>query len=191
MKKIFAIKYSGSFGFIKPWTAVRDDLTFSQQFLTQSIIEGIEKKIFPELLGKNGIKKIIRHKLFFQGISNSQEVTKPLVEKPTIENNSIKNYRSIITRGLLINPILILGFKNRNDVEIAFKQNICLCRNEDIMFPINILELNKKEFDNYIEKGYDIGYELKFSKKFEKNTFLVGYNRFNNQKMYGSLEYTK
>jgi len=44
----YVVKYSGPFGFIKPWTAVRDSKTFSQQFLTASIIEGIEKKLFSE-----------------------------------------------------------------------------------------------------------------------------------------------
>lgn len=46
----YVVKYSGPFGFIKPWTAVRDSETFSQQFLTPSIVEGMEKKLFPELL---------------------------------------------------------------------------------------------------------------------------------------------
>ena len=49
-EKLYVIKYVGPFGFIKPWTAVRDSETFSQQFLTPSILEGIEKKLFPELL---------------------------------------------------------------------------------------------------------------------------------------------
>lgn len=61
---MYIVKYKGKFGFIKPWTAVRDGETFSQQFLTPSIIEGIEKKLFPELLNNNGvICKIKRHKL--------------------------------------------------------------------------------------------------------------------------------
>ena len=47
---LFIVKYSGKFGFIKPWTAVRDGETFSQQFLTPSTIKGIELKLFPELL---------------------------------------------------------------------------------------------------------------------------------------------
>lgn len=46
----YIVKYTGKFGFIKPWTAVRDGETFSQQFLTPSNIEGIEKKLFPEIL---------------------------------------------------------------------------------------------------------------------------------------------
>ena len=52
---MYVVTYKGQFGFIKPWTAVRDEETFSQQFLTPSIIEGIEKKLFPELLDVPGI----------------------------------------------------------------------------------------------------------------------------------------
>lgn len=35
---MYIVTYKGQFGFIKPWTAVRDGETFSQQFLTPSII---------------------------------------------------------------------------------------------------------------------------------------------------------
>ena len=49
---LYIVKYSGPFGFIKPWTAVRDEKTFSQQFLTPSIIEGL----------RNLVDSIIRHK---------------------------------------------------------------------------------------------------------------------------------
>ena len=31
---MYIVIYKGPFGFIKPWTAVRDGETFSQQFLT-------------------------------------------------------------------------------------------------------------------------------------------------------------
>ncbi|MGN9307592.1 hypothetical protein [Enterococcus faecium] len=71
----YVVKYSGAFGFIKPWTAVRDSETFSQQFLTPSIIEGIEKKLFPELLRERGIKKIKRYRLNYQGLDMQQERT--------------------------------------------------------------------------------------------------------------------
>ena len=47
---LFVVHYSGTFGYIKPWTAVRDIETYSQQFLTPSIVEGMEKKLFPETL---------------------------------------------------------------------------------------------------------------------------------------------
>ncbi len=36
---MYVIKYSGPFGFIKPWTAVRDSETYSQNFLIPSIAE--------------------------------------------------------------------------------------------------------------------------------------------------------
>jgi len=36
---MYVVKYDGHFGFIKPWTAVRDGEPFSQQFLTPSIVE--------------------------------------------------------------------------------------------------------------------------------------------------------
>jgi len=48
--KYFIIKFSGSFGFIKPWTAVRDSKIKSEFYLTPSILMGIERKLFPELL---------------------------------------------------------------------------------------------------------------------------------------------
>ena len=54
---MYVVTYKGAFAYIKPWTAVRDGETFSQQFLTPSIIEGIEKKLFPELLFVGGIQK--------------------------------------------------------------------------------------------------------------------------------------
>ena len=70
---IYIVIYKGKFGFIKPWTAVRDGETFSQQFLTPSIIEGIEKKLFPELLEHNGvICKILRHKLRYSAIDTQK-----------------------------------------------------------------------------------------------------------------------
>ena len=56
--EILCSKYAGPFGFIKPWTAVRDASggeTYSQQFLTPSIIEGIRQKL--------EVTAIMRHKL--------------------------------------------------------------------------------------------------------------------------------
>lgn len=46
--KYYVVKFTGPFGFIKPWTAVRDASggeTYSQQFLTPSIVEGIRQKL--------------------------------------------------------------------------------------------------------------------------------------------------
>ena len=179
---MYIVIYKGKFGFIKPWTAVRDGETFSQQFLTPSIIEGIEKKLFPELLERNGeICKIIRHKLSYAAIDAQQEVTQARGWK--VSKTQMTRERSILKRGVMIDPVLYLAFKEEADAEVASRQHICLCRNEDLMFPeAEIQQLTEEEFDNID------GFELRFGKS--PQSFLVGYNRFDGGKpMYGWIEY--
>ena len=91
--------------------------------------------------------------------------------------------RSILKRGVMLDPILYLAFNNYNDAEIAAKQHICLCRNEDIMLPDSeILQFSEEQFAELD------GFELRFGQS--DNSFLVGYNRFDNNKpMYGWIEY--
>lgn len=194
---MYVVKYSGPFGFIKPWTAVRDNETFSQQFLTPSIIEGIEKKLFPEFLEKHGIFKIIRHRLTYSGLSKQQEQTQPRGTKQKPERITkdtkvveLTRPRSILIRGILINPILFLVLDQREDAERAIEQTICLCRNEDILIPshfcdgqdILIKEINEDEFDD--PNSEFRGFELRFG--LNEKAFIVGYNRFNNNEpMYG------
>ena len=178
----YAVKYKGKFGFIKPWTAVRDGETFSQQFLTPSIIEGMEKKLFPETLNLNGqITKIIRHKLSYSAIDSQQEITQTRGWKVT--KKEMSRERSILKRGVMLDPVLYLAFDNRTDAEIASTQHICLCRNEDVMLPDGeIIELSEEQFAE-LE-----GFELRFGES--EQSFLVGYNRFDNNKpMYGWIEY--
>ena len=169
---IYTVTYNGPFGFIKPWTAVRDELTFSQQFLTPSIIEGMRQKL--------QVEKILRHKLSFSLFDKQQEQTRPkLIKKPG------HNF-SILTRGVLLDPVLTLGFQSREDANKAFEQHVCLCRNEDILLPdkrLGIKEMPEDEF-NKLE-----GFELIFTEADEG--FMVGYNRFNDfEPMYGRLEIT-
>jgi hypothetical protein len=179
----YIVKYSGQFGFIKPWTAVRDSETFSQQFLTPSIVEGIEKKLFPELLSVSGIKKIKGHRLSFGQVSGQQEQVQTRGWNSTKKGKQILFERpnGILIRGVLLNPILHLAFESKNDAEIAFKQHICLSRNEDILFPSEIIEadINRFETDESIFNGFELVFE-----KTEKS-FLVGYNRLSSEKMYG------
>lgn len=188
----YTVRYTGKFGFIKPWTAVRDEETFSQQFLTPSIIEGIEKKLFPELLANNGIiSKIKRHKLSYASIESQQEVTQTRGVSKLPNSNlgtrgSWKNGKinfAPITRGVMINPILYLAFSDKADAKTATKQHICLCRNEDVMLPdTEIYEFTDEEFAELD------GFELRFGES--EQSFLVGYNRFDNGKpMYGWIEY--
>lgn len=185
MEKYYVVKYSGPFGFIKPWTAVRDSETFSQQFLTPSIVEGIEKKLFPELLEEKGIQKIKRHRLSYSQINQQQEVIQTRGWNSTRKGKQILFDRptAVLIRGVLLEPILHLAFSNREDAEKAYKQHICLCRNEDILMPIEIIEVSKEDFDN--EEMYN-GYELIFEKN--DNSFQVGFHRLTNEPMYGWLK---
>ncbi|SHN04289.1 hypothetical protein SAMN04488057_105403 [Cyclobacterium lianum] len=184
--KYYVVKYSGPFGFIKPWTAVRDSETFSQQFLTPSIVEGIEKKLFPDLLSMPGIQKIVGHRLSYDQVSGQQEVIQ------TRGWNSIKKGReflfdrpkAILMRGILQNPILHLAFTSKEDATIAAKQHICLCRNEDMLYPDNIIEVKKEIFEE--GKNDFPGFELVFEKN--EKSFLVGYHRISNKPMYGWIK---
>lgn len=184
MDQYYVVKYHGPFGFIKPWTAVRDSETFSQQFLTPSIVEGMEKKLFPELLSQSGvITKIIRHRLNYQSVDVQKERTWSKGGfKAKWNKNQYKTNLAILDRGVLINPNLFLAFNSQEDALRAFDQHLCLCRNEDILLPESILEVNEQEFDSID------GFELHLGAHFE-NAFKVGHNRFNDaNSMFGELK---
>lgn len=172
---LYVVKYTGPFGFIKPWTAVRDaggGETFSQQFLTPSIIEGMRQKM--------NVSNIVRHKLTYSAINVQQEVTKAKGWKSS--RGIYTKETSILKRGVLLNPCLYLAFDNIEDAEKAIKQHICLCRNEDILLPNEtLIEMTEQDFNSLD------GYELRFEKN--EKSFLVGYNRFNeNEEMYGWID---
>lgn len=185
---LYVVKYTGTFGFIKPWTAVRDGETFSQQFLTPSIVEGMEKKLFPELLKEQGvIKKIKRHRLSYQQIDSQQEQIQPRGWNTgrLLNKKSLLREKAILVRGILLNPTLFLAFDNRKDAETAFSQHICLSRNEDILYPKEIIATNEDDFDN--NEDLFSGFELVFEKN--EKAFIVGHNRYKNgESMYGWLK---
>ena len=189
---MYVVQYSGPFGFIKPWTAVRDGETYSQQFLTPSILEGIEKKLFPELLAKNangdfkitGVKKIIRYRLNYCGLDSQQERTWSKGGFSFSKEKGIyKTNQGIITRGVMINPNLFLAFYNKEDAERACTQTICLSRNEDILHPVSLEEMTLEFFEAIP------GFELIETNN--NNGFKVGYNRFKYaEEMFGELKVT-
>ena len=184
---MYFVNYNGPFGFIKPWTAVRDSETFSQQFLTPSIVAGIERKLFPDLLARPyGLYKIKRHRLSYKQISHQQEQTQPRGWNK--KNKYFYRPYSIIVRGVLIEPDLYLGFDNEKDAIHAAKQHICVCRNEDVLFPNkSIIEIPEKDFDT--QEDIFNGFELVFEQN--EQSFLLGYNRFDDNKpMYGWLKIT-
>jgi hypothetical protein len=176
----YVVKYDGHFGFIKPWTAVRDGgtpneiHTFSQQFLTPSIIEGMRQKL--------EVEKIMRHKLTYEGLSKQQEVTQTRGWKLHKKEKRVSRPRAILNRGVLLHPTLHLAFETLEAAQKASKQHLCLCRNEDLVFPNEeISELTESQFDELD------GFELRFEEN--EQSFLVGYNRFeNNEPMYGWLD---
>lgn len=185
MESLFVVKYTGPFGFIKPWTAVRDSETFSQQFLTPSIVEGIEKKLFPELLSEQGIKKIVRHRLSYHQITQQQEViqTRGWNKKKVGKQFLFDRPTAVLIRGILLNPTFHLAFSIKEEAERAGRQHICLCRNEDILYPESLQQVSTEEFDN--EQNFP-GFELIFEKNDE--SFQVGYNRWTNEPMFGWLK---
>lgn len=184
----YVVKYSGPFGFIKSWTAVRDSETFSLQFLITSTIEGIEKKLFPELLNATErVQKISRYRLNYCGLDSQQERTWSkggyVKEKKKDAQGNVyyisKNV-SIITRGVLLYPHLYLAFENHDDALHAAKQSICLCRNEDILLPDNPIEMSADEFEQI--EGFE------WIPSDEENGFKVGNNRYHEcENMYGIL----
>ena len=169
------VRYKGSFGFIKPWTAVRDALTYSQTFLTPSIIEGMRQKL--------EVSEILRHRLQHQGLSVQQERTQSAGWK--VGSKQMSRSLSIIERGIMIEPQLALAFPTLKDAEKAALQHLCLCRNEDILLP-------EEEIETLEEAAFDLlpGIELRFDPSFTSSpeAFLVGFNRFEqSQPMYGHL----
>ena len=169
----FVIRYSGTFGFIKPWTAVRDGETFSQQFLTPSMIEGIRQKL--------EVKEILRHRLTYVGISEQQEVTHARAWDYARNRKLFTRKRSILVRGVLIEPELYFAFSSAEDAAKAFTQHICLARNEDVLLPHEDLgAMDEATFEAIA------GFELLFGDS--DDSFLVGYDRFRDSApMYGKL----
>lgn len=174
----YVVRYSGPFGYIKPWTAVRDGgspdniHTFSQQFLTPSILCGMERKLFPELLDQPfALCKIAAYRLSYSGISGQLEQT-----QPRGWNKKAKHWerpRAILVRGVMLNPVLQIAFRNEGDAIEAAKQHLCLCRNEDIVLPESKVRIvSVEEFD---QPPFD-GFELVFAET--DQSFVVGYNRF-------------
>ena len=172
------VQYDGPFGFIKPWTAVQDGRTYSQQFLTPSIVEGIRQLL--------GVGDILRHRLSYRGVDDQME----RIQAAGWYDKSIRGRKgwremgrnkSILYRGVLLEPRLSLAFSTPSDASVAAAHHLCLCRNEDLLFPTTHYTCTQEEFDSIM------GFELHFGRENPDN-FLVGYNRYQEAApMYGSL----
>lgn len=175
---LYIVEYTGPFGYLKPWTAVRDGETYSQQFLTPSVIEGMRQKL--------GVAAIIRHRLSYDTLSQQQEVVHARAYKEDRKGRILGRDRGILLRNVLLNPVLHLAFAKMEDAERAARQHLCLCRNEDLVMPVgSVRKLSAEDFD-----ALD-GFELRFTEGDSEGSFLVGFNRFAmNKPMYGQLSIT-
>lgn len=172
----YVVKYTGEFGFIKPFTSMRDDFINSEKYLYPSTINGIEKKIFNDIQDR-----IVRHRLDFDSLSEQKETTKSI--SPKTENGKTFYERNLISKIFLINPKLYLFFDNIEDAEIANKTVVFLSRNEDILFPNkNIININDNEIDNV--DGFE---GVKTTMEDEEGMF-VGFNKYTNKRQYIRLE---
>lgn len=186
--KRYLVKFTGPFGFIKPWTAVRDDEVFTQQFPTPSILAGIERKLFPDLLDRPfGLYKIKAHRLSYDKLAEQQEQIQPRGwNKAKVDGRAafVRPY-AIVKRSVMVNPILWLAFENWEDALVASEQHVCLSRNEDILLPSASIEIVNIDDFNKDEETFN-GFELVFEER--KDSFLVGYNRFDGGRpMFGWL----
>ncbi|MFD2721408.1 hypothetical protein ACFST9_22020 [Hymenobacter monticola] len=172
---LYIVKYTGPFGYLKPWTAVRDGETYSQQFLTPSVLEGMQQKL--------GVTKILRHKLTYTGLSMQQEQTHPRGWIHEKKKQQMTRPRAILVRGVMLAPELHLAFASAEEAEVAASQHLCLCRNEDIVLPVEQLTLTEAAFDQLP------GFELRPTVASAPGAFLVGFNRFaQGAAMHGRLE---
>ena len=165
---LYVVRYTGPFGFIKPWTAVRDAETFSQPFLTPSILEGMRQKL--------GVEAIATHRLSHAGIARQQEQTQARAwtkvrDKALAKGNERFNRsQGILVRGVMLSPHLHLAFGTAADAARAAEQHVCLCRNEDVLLPEPPTEMTTDAFAAI--PGFT------FEERSGPGTLLVGYNRF-------------
>ena len=175
---LYALEFAGPFAYMKPWTAVRDGKTNSQQFLTPSTVEGIRQKL--------GVTAIPRYKLRYGGVGWQQEVTQPRGWQVETRLKRLTRPRAILERGVLLSPVLTLGLVSAEDAALARRQHVCLSRNEDVLMPTGPAELlTLAEFDALP------GFELLSAGPDDAGAVLVGHNRyFGYTPMFGVLAIT-
>lgn len=146
------VTYAGPFGFIKPWTAVRDGETFSQAFLSPSTVEGIRIKL--------GVSKILRHRLSHAGIDRQQEQVQAAGWKTNSRAMTMTRQTGVLVRGVMIQPRLHLAFATAEEAETAAADHVCLCRNEDLVVPVRVRFREKHGTPNVLEAVRDDGRPL-------------------------------
>ena len=173
------VTYAGPFGFIKPWTAVRDGLTYSQPFLSPSTVEGMRIKL--------GVSAILRHRLRHGGIDRQQEHVHAAgwKGKRVSDGKAVVRATGVIVRGVLLRPSLTLAFPTAKDAETAASDHLCLCRNEDLVFPVHVDDalvrrMEPAEFDAVV------GFEMHPGDG--PGAVPLGVSRYTGEMMTGRLE---
>lgn len=172
------VTYAGPFGFIKPWTAVRDDLTYSQPFLTPSIVEGMRQKL--------GVSAILRHRLTHEGISRQQEQVQAAgwSAKKVGESKALVRETGILMRGVMLRPTLHLAFATAEDAALAASDHLCLCRNEDLVFPV---ETGGRLVREMTPEAFDALVGLEMIEEDGPGTVPLGVSRYTGEMMRGRL----
>lgn len=176
---LYIVTYKGDFAFMKPFSAVRDEVTYSLQFLTPSTLMGIAHKMELPL---NAIK---RHRLDHKGVDIQMEQTQTKGYKMGKRKKLVFHIeeirpRSIVRRGVLVAPTLHLAFAEYEHAAKASEQHFCLSRNEDLMLP--------EETDMYTEELFDTLPGGEFFETNDPNDMMVGNNRFKDDTpMYGII----
>jgi hypothetical protein len=178
-----AVKYTGDFGFIKPFSALRDIKTYSVLGLTPSIVMGIETKLFGDCANR-----IISHRLSFTNIVSMKEQATSIGYK--IDKNKNNTYRkkigSVIERFVLVNPCLYLLVNTIEEAEEMSCQNIRLTRNEEILFPSkDIITVNDQ---NAFDSDDFEGYELVSCDENNLNGQYYGSNKYTGKDQYAFMK---
>lgn len=167
---LHVVTFEGPLGFIKPAQAVRDEQIFSQRFLAPSTVEGMRQKL--------GASAIDRVRLDAQELTRPQQET---IQAPTTRiQSSYEREESIVERRFLLRPTLYLGFVNPEDADLAERQHLCLCRNEDVVLPTTREEMSDDEFDQL--PGFTFIPD-------PDGTAVAGYNRYTGEYDRGRIEH--
>ena len=189
---MFCVRYKSNdcgVGYIRPWNAVRDGETYSLTYLIPSFINGVEKE-----LGCS--RKIVRHKLRFNGMTEELFVS-PQIKKKSKKGKGDKIHRDtgISKIHQLNNPEIILGFEDEEDAINASKNTIYVGQTQYMIYPVSFFN-DENDDDNVIVELTDEEFsKLKGTETFqtdENNGVYCGNNRYkNNEKMYIKIVRTK
>jgi hypothetical protein len=172
----YVVTYTGPFGYIKPWTAVRDGETYSQPFLAPSTVEGMRIKL--------GVSTILRHRLSHVGIDRQQEQVQAAGWTTNSRLKTMIRKTGVLVRGVMLHPRLHLAFATNEDAEIAAADHLCLCRNEDLVFPVRV---DGRLIREMAETAFDAleGFEMVEGEGPE--TIPLGVSRYTGEMMRGRL----